>query len=143
MTTKLLYLVSHPIQYQAPLLRRIAEDPEIDLRVIFESDFSKDAYHDQGFGTQIAWDVPLLKGYESSLLVAVDLASELENCDALWVHGWQSKTMRRAIPLAKKKNKPVLMRGENWDGAMPDGWGLRGWLKRLYLKRIFGNCAGF
>ena len=37
---RLAYLVSHPIQYQSPLLRRIAEDPEIDLTVFFGSDFS-------------------------------------------------------------------------------------------------------
>ena len=36
MVTKLLYIVSHPIQYQAPLLRRIAEQPDVDLRVLFE-----------------------------------------------------------------------------------------------------------
>ncbi len=37
---RLAYLVSHPIQYQAPLLRRIAQEPDIDLTVFFGSDFS-------------------------------------------------------------------------------------------------------
>ena len=31
---RLAYLVSHPIQYQAPLLRRIAQEPDIDLTVL-------------------------------------------------------------------------------------------------------------
>jgi len=37
---RLAYLVSHPIQYQAPLLRRLAQEPDIDLTVFFGSDFS-------------------------------------------------------------------------------------------------------
>jgi len=29
---RLAYFVSHPIQYQAPLLRRIAREPDLDLK---------------------------------------------------------------------------------------------------------------
>ena len=32
---RLAYFVSHPIQYQAPLLRRIAKEPDIELEVFF------------------------------------------------------------------------------------------------------------
>jgi hypothetical protein len=45
---RLAYLVSHPIQYQAPLLRRIAQEPDIDLTVFFGSDFSVRGYRDAG-----------------------------------------------------------------------------------------------
>ncbi len=37
---RLAYFVTHPIQYQAPLLRRIAQEPDIDLAVFFCSDLS-------------------------------------------------------------------------------------------------------
>ena len=60
---RLAYLVSHPIQYQAPLLRRIALETGIDLTVLFGSDFSVRGYKDHGFGVEIAWDTPLLEGY--------------------------------------------------------------------------------
>lgn len=143
MTSKLLYLVSHPIQYQAPLLRRIAVEPGIELSVIFESDFSSTSYFDKGFGQEIAWDLPLRDGYHNALLSDVDLAAELQICDALWVHGWQSRAIRQVMSLAWKMGKPVLMRGENWDGAMPDGRGPRGWLKRCYLSWIFKRCTAF
>ena len=62
------YLVSHPIQYQAPLLRRIAQEPDIELQVMFGSDFSVRGYRDEGFGAEVAWDVPLLEGYSSEFL---------------------------------------------------------------------------
>src|ERR1700748_2081398 len=65
---RLAYVVSHPIQYQAPLLRRIAREPDIDLTVLFGSDFSIRGYKDQGFGVEVTWDVPLLNGYRSEFL---------------------------------------------------------------------------
>lgn len=143
MTRRLLYLVSHPIQYQAPLLRRIAGDPDIELSVIFADDFSASAYLDAGFGVEVAWDVPLREGYENACLDQVDLAERLGACDALWLHGWQGPAMRRALKLAQGLDRPVLMRGENWSGAMPDGWGPRKLVKRRYLDHIFRRCAAF
>ena len=65
---RLAYLVSHPIQYQAPLLRRIAQEPDIDLTVFFGSDFSVRGYKDEGFGVDVKWDVPLLEGYRHVFL---------------------------------------------------------------------------
>src|SRR5665811_1535881 len=65
---RLAYLVTHPIQYQAPLLRRIAADPGIDLTVFFCSDFSLRSYKDAGFGVNVEWDVPLTEGYRSVVL---------------------------------------------------------------------------
>src|SRR5579875_946742 len=67
-SVRLAYLVSHPIQYQAPLLRRIAVEPDIDLTVLYGSDFSVRGYKDHGFGVEVAWDVPLLDGYRSEFL---------------------------------------------------------------------------
>ena len=68
---RLAYLVSHPIQYQAPLLRRIAQEPDIDLTVFFGSDFSVREYNDEGFGVGVKWDVPLLDGYSHEFLAAI------------------------------------------------------------------------
>ncbi len=66
---RLAYLVSHPIQYQAPLLRRIAQEPDIDLTVFFGSDFSVRGYKDVGFGgVGVKWDVPLVDGYKHVFL---------------------------------------------------------------------------
>lgn len=65
---RLAYFVSHPIQYQAPLLRRIAQEPDIDLTVFFSSDLSVRGYHDAGFGVKVEWDIPLLEGYKYEFL---------------------------------------------------------------------------
>src|ERR1700751_3127476 len=107
---RLAYLVSHPIQYQAPMLRRIAREPDIDLTVLFGSDFSVRGYKDEGFGVQVTWDVPLLNGYRNEFPprprdpgtvsplspISRGILRRLQNSDgspafdALWVHGYAS-----------------------------------------------------
>ncbi|MBX9634872.1 MAG: glycosyltransferase family 4 protein [Magnetospirillum sp.] len=141
-TTRLLYLVSHPIQYQAPLLRLIAAEPGIQLRVLFERD-TEAGYYDPGFQCDVRWDVPLRQGYDSALAAHTDLAAEIAAAQVVWLHGWQGGRMRRALVLARALGKPVLMRGENNDCSMPDGGGLKGWLKRRWLAWIFARVDGF
>ncbi|ARJ66581.1 hypothetical protein WV31_13335 [Magnetospirillum sp. ME-1] len=140
---RLLYLVSHPIQYQAPLLRRVAAEPGIDLRVLFERVDTTRDYFDEGFGRKIRWDVELRGGYASTSLAETSLATEIRAADVVWLHGWQSPMLLKALGLAKVYGRPVLMRGENQDQAMPDGSGLRRWLKRRYLGWIFRRCTAF
>lgn len=65
---KLAYFVTHPIQYQAPLLRMLAARPEIELKVFFLSDLSVKSFQDKGFGVAVKWDVPLLDGYKYEFL---------------------------------------------------------------------------
>lgn len=130
----LAYLVSHPIQYQAPLLRRIAQEPDIDLMVLFGSDFSVRGYRDEGFGVGVKWDVPLLDGYRHVFLPKlrdqdeVSVASPLNRgivsqlagrdgspaCDALWVHGYASVNAMHGMLAAKALGIPVLLRAESW-----------------------------
>jgi len=141
--TRLLYLVSHPIQYQAPLLRRIAVEPGIDLRVVFERIDTEQGYFDPGFQTRVEWDVPLRQGYESAALAETCLSDEIGKAEVVWLHGWRSSMLLQALALARVKGRPVLMRGENQDRAMPDGTGLRGWVKRRFLRWVFARSAGF
>lgn len=143
MSVRLLYIVSHPIQYQAPLLRLIAATEGIRLRVLFRDTMSDGIHFDPGFGREIAWDLPLRDGYDNVAAGETDLKTEIGAADVVWMHGWQGRFMRDALRIAERLGRPVLMRGENWDGAMPDGTGLRGWLKRRYLAWIFRRCRAF
>ncbi len=131
---RLAYLVSHPIQYQAPLLRRIAADPGIDLTVLFGSDFSLRSYKDEGFGVPVAWDTPLTEGYRHRFLkplrdtrtvspfspisrnIYASLLGpdRLPAFDALWVHGYASVNALQGILAANALHIPVLLRAESW-----------------------------
>ena len=143
-TTRLLYIVDHPIQYQAPLLQRLEAESSINLRVAFRHLGGANRQFDQGFGRDVVWDIPLLEGYDHTIVPrGSDLAALIEWSDVVWLHGWQGSWMRKALLIAARKKRPLLMRGENTDNAMPDGSGPRGWLKQLYLKRIFTKCTAF
>ena len=154
---RLAYLVSHPIQYQAPLLRRIAQEPEIDLTVFFGSDFSVRGYQDEGFGVDVKWDIPLLGGYRHEFLPvirdngAAGVAAPLNRgivhrlrgggtsstaFDALWVHGYSTVNSMHAILAAKALGIPVLLRAESWLGDRP-----RRSPKLLAKKGFFAGLA--
>jgi glycosyltransferase involved in cell wall biosynthesis len=149
---RLAYLVSHPIQYQAPLLRRIAQDPQIDLTVFYGSDFSVKGYKDEGFGgIGVKWDIPLLEGYHHEFLPALrdnatvtpttpmnyGIARRLRGYrgapafDALWVHGYASVNSFHAMTAAKALGIPVLMRSDSWLGDRDRS------VAKLAAKRLF------
>ncbi len=129
------YLVSHPIQYQAPLLRRIAQEPDVDLTVLFASNFSVRGYKDKGFGVDVTWDVPLLEGYKHQFLPSLldrndhsTFTRPLNHSihryllgpdgrprfDALWVHGYATLNALYGIVTANALGIPVLLRAESW-----------------------------
>jgi len=60
---RILIVCSHPVQYMSPLLRRMAEHPQIDLQVAYCSLRGAHSGYDPEFATAIQWDVPLLDGY--------------------------------------------------------------------------------
>ncbi len=125
---RLAYLVTHPIQYQAPLLARIAREPDIDLTVFFESEISLGAYRDPGFGQEIAWDLPLLEGYRHVFLPcrgdrrqlsltrprSRGLAAHLRRgrFEALWVHGYARPFHVRSLLSARALGLTTLLRDE-------------------------------
>lgn len=131
---RLAYLVSHPIQYQAPLLRRIALEPDIELTVLFGSDFSVRGYKDRGFGVDVMWDTPLLEGYSSEFLrpwrdtggvspttpISRGIYRRMQHSDgspafdALWVHGYASVNALQGVLAANALGIPVLLRAESW-----------------------------
>ncbi len=150
---RLAYLVSHPIQYQAPLLRRIAQETDIDLTVLFGSDFSARGYQDRGFGVAVNWDVPLLEGYRFRVLPALRdngtvtattplsrgiLRALLDGAgrpafDALWVHGYASVNALRGIASARILGIPTLLRAEGWSGDRPRSLGKK-MAKRAFFR---------
>lgn len=65
---RLLILVSHPIQYYAPLYQELAARGNLDLHVLYLSDAGAVTHMDEGFGQSLSWDVPLLEGHTFTIL---------------------------------------------------------------------------
>jgi glycosyltransferase involved in cell wall biosynthesis len=131
---KLAYLVTHPIPYQAPLLRLVAQQPDIDFSVFFGTDFTTRPFVAGEFKQTIVWDVPLLEGYRSHVLPRLDpqpppgilepldlwrpfsrgFAKALDEgkFDALWIHGYAHASHWAAMLSAKRRGIKVLLRDE-------------------------------
>lgn len=126
---RLAYFESHPIQYRAPLLRRIAQERDIDFTAFFSSDLSVRGYNDPGFGTRVEWDIPLLDGYQYEFLPKVrdngtlGVARPLNwgifrrlrrgRFDAAWVFGYSRLASLQAIAAARMLGIPVILRAES------------------------------
>jgi len=61
---RVLAVCAHPVQYMSPILRRMAQHPQLELKVAYCSLRGAEAAHDSEFGTTVQWDVPLLDGYD-------------------------------------------------------------------------------
>ena len=148
---RLAYFVTHPIQYQAPLLRRIAADPSIELKVFFATGYSLRRHYDTGFGREIAWDIDLLGGYDHEFLPILgadtDHPTPLKpfnygvawrvltgGFDAVWCHSYARLPHLVAMIAARLAGKKVFLRDEaNRFASRPRGL-------RLFVKRVFLFC---
>ncbi|HTW48229.1 MAG TPA: glycosyltransferase family 4 protein, partial [Acidobacteriaceae bacterium] len=123
------YFITHPIQYQAPLLRRIAKEPDIDMTTFFGTGLSADKYIDPGFGIPIEWDVPLLEGYQYEFLPELmrtktitrfawplnyGILSRLRRgrFDVAWIFGYNRVFCIHAILACRLLGLPVILRAE-------------------------------
>jgi glycosyltransferase involved in cell wall biosynthesis len=61
---KLIFLMTHPIQYYIGWCRALAALPEVQLNVLYA--FRQERLFDTGFKKQYKWDIDLYSGYNSS-----------------------------------------------------------------------------
>lgn len=127
---RLCVVVSHPIQYQAPLYRLLAESDAVSPIVCFLSDHgTADDTYDAGFGGPVNFGIPLLSGYEHVFVPnraprpRVDRPLGLINpglhrvlpsrsVDVVLVHGWAHVSEWLAFVLASARRIPYMLRGE-------------------------------
>lgn len=149
---RIAYLVTHPIQYQAPMLRLLNAQPNIELTALFQSDLSVSAYHDPGFGRSVRWDVPLLEGYSYEFLPALGARNRVDGIwplsygiasrilsgrfDALWVHGFSRWANWVAMAVAIVRGIPILVRDEANEVSAHRS------RAKIWLKRLFFSVLG-
>ncbi len=128
MKLQLAIVETHPIQYKAPLFRKLAADPRLDLTVFFAM-VPDAAQQGAGFGVAFEWDSPLLAGYPHEVLAnraKRPSVTAYAGCDtpgiygrlrglcpdAVLVNGWVAKTCLQALWACKRLGIPCLVRGE-------------------------------
>ena len=125
---RLAVLVSHPIQYHAPLFRRLTR--ELGVTVFFAHRATPAQQGAAGFGNAFDWDIDLTEGYQHVFLSNVSRRSGTDHfagCDtpeigerlaagrfdALLAMGWHLKSYFQGVVAARCLRIPVLVRGDS------------------------------
>ena len=125
---RLAVLASHPVQYQTPFFRALAQ--VVDLQVLYACQATRSQQAEAGFGVAFDWDVDLMKGYASEFLVnraakpgplrftgadtpGIGRRLTKGRFDALLVGGWRLKAFCQGVVAAKRLGLPVMVRGDS------------------------------
>jgi glycosyltransferase involved in cell wall biosynthesis len=156
---RLAIIVSHPIQYFAPLYQRLARRDDIAVKVFFTWHAGQAPVADSGFGIPIAWDIPVAQGYEFELVpnISSDPGTHhffgLRNPslvqrvaawrpDVVHVTGWAWFSNLLALRELARRKIPTVFRGDSHllDEVLR---GPRWWVKRTVLKQVFSWPTAF
>lgn len=155
---RIAYFLTHPIQYQSPLIRRLVNGG-MNLHVFYSTDNTSRSYYDPGFSREVAWDVPLLDGYPHTILNKeeprglrpllirsferqIREALDSQPADMVWLHGWHHPFVVAAWNVARDLGLPIMLRGETSRGSIRGGRIMRlaHW---LYYGRRFRDVSAF
>src|SRR3954453_49637 len=150
---RLAVFASHPIQYQAPIWRRLAKN--VDLLVHYFSDTSLRGGIDTEFGVPVAWDQPLLEGYEHVFLDrAADLRRPLSvtvpgfidylrerRFHAAFINGYGYRFELQLRMRARKLGCPLILRSELSTAATHGRF--RGAAGGLFRKWFYAGVSAF
>tara|TARA_B100000963_G_scaffold297871_1_gene269439 strand:+ start:7178 stop:8302 length:1125 start_codon:yes stop_codon:yes gene_type:complete len=121
---KIHYILSHPIQYQSPLIRYLVYKG-VNIKVFYRSSKSINNYFDTEFKKKIKWDIDLLRGYNHEFLkyigpnktgkfypINVEIFKIFKNTDYIWIHGIKNWYSILILMLNFFFNKKILVREE-------------------------------
>ena len=100
MSGKLLIFDSHPVQYKAPVYQQLAKLKPGLLKVVYCTDCSVRGHQDKDFGQVVAWDTPLLDGYDHLVL---------NNERGVPLQGFRSITGRGIFRLLKRERPAAVL----------------------------------
>ena len=149
-------LASHPIQYQAPWFRGLAQ--VADVTVFFAHRQSAIEQAEAGFGVSFDWDVDLFAGYRHVFLQNISASPSVndfrgcdtpeiaeiiqrEKFDAFIVNGWYLKSFLQAARACRRAGTPVFIRGDS-QLAMSQSW-LKRLVKQLTHRLLLRRFDGF
>ena len=138
---RLAILSTHPIQYNAPLYRLLAADPQTEVMVFF-SKATQATRFDQDFGQEVVWDIPLTTGYSYVTIPSdtkpgvQDLVTKIETWkpDAILVYGWSPAGHLSCMRHFKGKI-PVWFRGDSTIQSGRKDW--KRTFRRIYLQWVY------
>jgi len=150
MQKKLAIIITHPIQYYAPVFHLLAKRCNLKVFYTWGEEVLKDKY-DPGFGKIVTWDIPLLEGYEYEFVKNIatnpgshakdginnpDLIKSIESwkADVVLIFGWNFISHLQAMKYFKGKI-PVLFRGDST--LLDKASFIKKMVRKLYLSYVY------
>jgi glycosyltransferase involved in cell wall biosynthesis len=154
---RLAIVSTHPIQYYAPWFAHVARQSQLALRVFYLWDFGVTHQVDQGFKTALAWDIPLLEGYQYEFvpnvarhpgthhfrgIVNPGLPRALTAFapQAILLMGYNYQSLVQLILTYRRQGAKLLLRGDSH--RLVPRRGVKAWLKRQLLRQLFRRLDG-
>ena len=146
---RLAIIATHPVQYNVPWFRSLAAETGIVVRVFYTWHADEQPKYDHEFKREIAWDIPLLAGYDYKLVgpqpvahrkafwkLKNDVSSPIEawNADGVLIVGWNYLSHLKAMRHFAGKI-PVFFRGDST--LLDERSGYRATLRSLLLKQVY------
>lgn len=155
--TRLAIVVTHPIQHFVPFYRALADDPGIELHVLYGAPIGVKAYFDREMQTEITWSMDMLGGYSHEFLGEVPengqssvrepsspkMAERLAAFapDVILVYGHAQANVYRAIWWARRYKVPLMTIGDS--ELLRERSTARRAVKEVVVRAIFKRYSAF
>lgn len=148
---KLAIIITHPIQYYAPVFKLLHDRQKISIMVFYTWGEKSKVKYDPGFNATIAWDIPLMEGYPFTWVEntsndpgthhyrgiinpgLIDQVTKWQP-DAILVFGWAWQSHLRCIRHFKGR-LPVYFRGDST--LLDEKRGIKSVFKSLFLRWVY------
>ena len=153
---ELAILVSHPVQYFAPVFRELAQQPNLKLKVFFGCNHGVIPTKDPNFGVVFKWDCDPTAGYDHEFLSESSIASlqglsgvrlAFKACasinkyqpDAVLIFAYSPVMIAVSTLLLRLAGHKLMLRAETTDEALTRSYikdKLRQFLLSLYYRQF-------
>jgi glycosyltransferase involved in cell wall biosynthesis len=157
-TKRLAIVASHPIQYQDPFFRLLAQEPDVDPTVLYCSRHGVETYRDEDMGTTLQWDVEMLSGYRYRFLrnlgddpnagytrlinpgiVPALIGGQYDA--VIFMLGWGSISALLGIAACRVSGTPFFLYGDSSFPPPETNW--RAQIRAGFVRAIFALATGF
>ena len=146
---RLAIIATHPVQYNVPWFRSLADETDIEVCVFYTWHADEQAKYDHEFKREIAWDIPLLEGYDYRLVAPrptveqktfwnlhSDITGPIKawGADGVLVMGWNYLSHLKAMRYFSG-NIPVFFRGDST--LLDQRSALRSHIRKYFLRQVY------
>ncbi|QIL40659.1 glycosyltransferase family 4 protein [Pedobacter sp. HDW13] len=146
---KLAIIVSHPIQYYAPVFQFLAK--KVKLKVFYTAGDRSSKTFDNGFKKEIQWDIPLLTEYDFQFLentvkdsethhftsiINPNAVKEIDNYapTKILVYGWAYESHLKLLRHYHNR-VPIYFRGDST--LLDHQTSIKRWTRNIFLKWVY------